>query len=133
MTNLAGTLRKIGRVLFILMWIPAAGTFFGMLGLPEGSYDWADLPLLVRVSLIALGVFGVGAMVLMFGSPLVGGLQDRALLQNGLDAQAAILEVQPTGMVINNYHYGVGLLLEVRPPGGAPFQARIERLVPVHL
>jgi hypothetical protein len=54
--------------------------------------------------------------------------QTRALLASGESAEATILNMWDTGMTIND-NPRVGLLLEVRPPGRAPFQVEMKRTI----
>ena len=111
------------------MWLPFITMFIGMLGLPNGSYDWAQLPLLARVSIIAAGSLMVASTVLLVGASVASSRANRALLANGQPAQATVLNIRDTGTTINNNPV-VRLVLEVQPPGGAPFQAETERLIP---
>ena len=52
------------------------------------------------------------------------------ILQNGIPAQATIRQVWQTGTFINN-NPQVGMQLEVRPPGGAPYVAQVNVVVPL--
>jgi len=126
---LSQRLRTISRLAFFLLWIPFITLFIGMAGMPNGSYDFAELPLLARVSLIGMGLFGGAAIILLLASFGLGSLSNRAVLARGLPAEAAILEIADTGTTINNDPL-VRLTLEVRPPGGPPFQAHTERVIP---
>ena len=79
-------MRRWGWRCFALAWIPFAGFFIGMSSMPEGSYDWVELPLLARVSMIAMGIlFGV-SMLLLIGASLAGGGENQKLLENGQPA-----------------------------------------------
>jgi hypothetical protein len=122
-------MRKWGWVCFRLMWLPFITLFIGMMRLPSGSYAWAQLPLLARVSIIAVVALMVPSTVLLVGAPIVSSRANRVLLEDGQPAQATILKVRDTGTTINNNPV-VRLLLEVQPPGGTPFQAETERLIP---
>jgi hypothetical protein len=51
-----------------------------------------------------------------------------AEIKNGITAPAKVLEVWDTGVSIND-NPQVGMLLEVTPPGGTPFQAKAKRVV----
>ena len=55
---------------------------------------------------------------------------DRSILQSGIPAQAKILSVQQTGVMVN-YQPQVELQLEITPPGGAPYQARTKAVIPI--
>jgi len=52
------------------------------------------------------------------------------ILQNGIPAQATIRQVWQTGTFINE-NPQVGMQLEVRPPGGAPYVAQVNAVVPL--
>ena len=123
-----GLLRRLGWLLFGLGWIPFAGIFIGMIGFPEGSYSWVQLPTLMRYSLIATGICFGFSMLLLIGSPLLGWWTNRRVLKQGRQAEAEILKIWDTGTTINDNPV-VGFRLEVRPITGAPFTADTERLV----
>jgi len=125
--------RKLGWLFFALMWIPFIGIFVGMSGMPEGSYDWGELPLITRYSLIAVGIFMALSMISLFGGMAFGASRNRSLLEHGQSAEATILEVKPTGTTVNNYYLGMSFLLDVQPLNEPPFQAWAERLVPMHM
>jgi hypothetical protein len=55
---------------------------------------------------------------------------NRTILQNGIPAQAMIRQVWQTGTFINE-NPQVGMQLEVRPPGGAPYVAQLNAVVPL--
>jgi len=50
--------------------------------------------------------------------------------QNGIPAQATIRQVWQTGTFINE-NPQVGMQLEVRPPGGAPYVTQLNAVVPL--
>lgn len=122
-------MRRWGWRCFALAWIPFVGIFIGMSKLPEGSYDWIELPLLARVSIIVAAVLFGASTLLLIGTALVGGIENRQVLENGQPAYAKVLEVSDTGTTINNDPL-VRFKLEVHPPGGAVFEAETERLIP---
>ena len=126
-------MRKLGWLFFKLMWIPFIGIFVGMIGMPNGSYDWLELPSLARFSILAVGIFTTISMILLLGSMLFGAAQNRALEENGQPAKATILNIEPTGQTVNDYYVGMSFLLDVQPPNETPFQARAEKLVPMHM
>ena len=51
-------------------------------------------------------------------------------MQNGISAQARIVSVQQTGVMVN-YQPQVAFQLEVTPPGGAPYQAQAKAVIPM--
>ena len=53
-----------------------------------------------------------------------------SILQNGIPAQATIRQVWQTGTFINE-NPQVGMQLEVRPPGGAPYVTQVNAVVPL--
>ncbi len=53
----------------------------------------------------------------------------RKLQRTGLPAEASILDIRETGWTVNNIYPVVKLRLEVRPPGGEPYQAEVQTLV----
>ena len=55
---------------------------------------------------------------------------NQSILQNGIPAQATIRQVWQTGTFINE-NPQVGMQLEVRPPGGAPYVAQVNVVVPL--
>jgi hypothetical protein len=55
---------------------------------------------------------------------------DPGILQNGIPAQATILNVQQTGVLVNHQPQ-VAFALEVRPPGDAPYQVRAKAIIPM--
>jgi len=129
----ARSMRKTGWIFFRLIWLPFIGIFVGMMGTPDGSYDWIELPLITRYSLVATGILMVLAMFFIFGSTLFSSVQNRELLENGQSAKATILNIEPTGTTVNDYYHGMSFLLDVQPLNEPPFQARVEKLVPMHM
>ena len=125
--------RRLGWICFTLMWIPFIGIFIGMAGMPEGSYDWVELPLVARISIVGAGVFFALSSVFLTGSMLLGAIQNRFLLANGQAATATIREIQSTGQTVNDYYVGMSFLLDVTPTTEPSFQARAEKLVPMHM
>lgn len=126
--NWPARLRRLGWICFGAMWIPFATMFVGLIGLPEGSYSWSELPLLARTSMLVGGVLAAAAVGLMVASPLTASLTNRSVLVSGLPAEATVLEINDTGMTINQSPV-VRMILEVRPPGGSPFRAETEQWI----
>ncbi|MGA9531790.1 MAG: hypothetical protein WBR18_03660 [Anaerolineales bacterium] len=125
---MASRLRRFGWIAFGLMWIPFIGIFIGMLGMPDGSYDWVELPMLARTSLIATGTLMAVSMLLIFGSPLLSWRSNSLLRKNGRKGEGIILDLQETGTTVNN-SYLVHIELEVHPMGEPSFVASTERLI----
>jgi len=122
-------LRMLSRVCFFLLWVPFVTLFIGMASLPSGSYDWVELPLLARYSIIGVGFFGVATAILLVASIVAGGAVNRATLARGRPAMATILQIIDTGTTINENPL-VRFVLEVQPPDGPSFQAQSERVIP---
>ena len=55
---------------------------------------------------------------------------DRSILQNGIPAQARIMSVQQTGVMVNDQPQ-ITFDLEVRPPGGIPYRAQTKAVIPL--
>jgi uncharacterized membrane protein YhaH (DUF805 family) len=115
-------LRRISRLSFLLMWIPFTTLFIGMIGMPEGSYAWAELPLLTRISLVAMGVCFVGAIGGLVGGQLARAYAARRIHARGRTAEATILNLWDTGTTINEQPV-LGLRLRVQPPDRPAFEA----------
>ena len=126
---LSSRLRKLGWIAFGLMWVPFAGIFIGMIGMPEGSYSWAELPPITRYSLIATGVLFLTTMLSFPGGLVVSYLGNRRVRAEGRRAEAEVLELYETGITINE-HPVVGFKLRVFPLSGPPFEAQTEQKVP---
>jgi hypothetical protein len=125
---MASKLRRFGWLVFALMWIPFIGIFVGMMGMPSGSYSWAELPPLARASMISTGVLMGLSMVTLLGSPLVSWRSNASLRKNGREGEAVILDLQETGTTVNN-SYLVHFELEVHPMGAPVFTAASEQLI----
>ena len=55
---------------------------------------------------------------------------NRGILQNGISAQARIVGVQQTGMMLNNQPQ-IEFVLDVQPPVGAPYRAQTKAIIPL--
>ncbi|MCP4540547.1 MAG: hypothetical protein GY832_25705 [Chloroflexi bacterium] len=55
---------------------------------------------------------------------------NRGVLQDGIPAQAKIVNVRQTGVMLNNQPQ-ILFDLEVQPPGGAPYQAQAKAVIPM--
>lgn len=56
-------------------------------------------------------------------------IRQEALMKNGVQAEATIVEVKETGMTVNEIYPLVKLVLEVRPPEGQPFRVETKELI----
>jgi hypothetical protein len=92
----------------------------------------SEMPPVAAAGLIGTGIFFALTMVLLIGSSLLSGLQNRGLQANGQPAEATILSIEPTGQTVNRYYVGLSFLLDVRPMSEPSFQARTEQFVPMH-
>ncbi len=126
--ELSSLMRRVGWICFIAMWVPFTGVFIGMIGLPSGEYAWAELPILTRYSMLATGGFFAATFIFLFGAPVVSWLNNRVVLDEGIAADAEILQIWDTGTTINN-HPVVRFLVRVRPEGEPEFDAEAEKLV----
>jgi hypothetical protein len=112
----------------MFMWIPFVTMFIGLIGTPSGSYDWIELPLLTRYSLLAVGIFFTATFFFLIGAPLVSWFTTRSILKTGKLAEAEILQIWDTGTTINNNPV-VRIRLEVRPRLHSIFEAETEKLI----
>ena len=143
--NLVSILRRVGWLLFILMWVPFTGIFLGMaeeFGNPGAQFakfvdqfipglltaHGSDMSLLTSISMIATFGMMFVAMGLLFGAPLLGGLLNRKVLRTGKPATARIVSVNDTGTYINHQPLA-HITLEVQRDDGSPFQAETERIL----
>lgn len=126
---MSSLMRRFGWLAFTLMWIPFIGIFLGMLGMPEGSYAWTELPILARYSMLATGALFALSMLGLIGAPLLSFVGNQRVLRGGELGEAEILDLHETGTTINE-HPLVGFKLRVHPLSGAPFEAETERVVP---
>lgn len=126
---LSSRLRKLGWIAFGLMWLPFAGILVGMIGMPDGSYAWAELPPLTRYSLVATAALFLITVVSLPGGLIINYLSNRRVLTNGRRAEAEILDLYETGTTINQQPV-VGFKLRVFPLSGPPFEAQTEQKVP---
>lgn len=120
--------RRLGWVLFGLMWIPFVGIFVGLFGFPEGSYSWAEPPRLTRFSLIGTGALFALSMLALVGTIPLGWLGNRRPLRRGQRGEGLIVDIYDTGMTVNQSPV-VGFELEVQPLSGPPFKATTEQLI----
>lgn len=131
MSNLPRIMRIAGWTIFTLMWIPFALMFLNM---PGGNRQYESLSELPAKMGLFLGItvgMSIIAMFLLFGSTAAGWLLERMALSKGEPGTAKILNIQPTGVRVNRYYYGMRFTLEVQS-FGETFQASVERLVPMH-
>jgi hypothetical protein len=129
--QLSNQMRKLGWKCFLVMWIPFTTLMISMAGLPEGSYSYAELPVLARYSLFLIGIFFVAAFALIFGAPVIPYLHTRRVRKHGQPAEAEVIDIQGTNTYINRRPL-VRLMLEVRPKVYPIFEAETEYLIPGH-
>ncbi|MFB1481702.1 SHOCT domain-containing protein [Corallococcus sp. RDP092CA] len=87
-------------------------------------------------ALLVLLIVVAGGMGLAFGPKagvlgLLGAGPERAVLEHGEPGEATVLEVRDSALRINRRSI-LQLLLEVRIPGRAPYQARVSKKLPAH-
>ena len=125
--NMVTLFRRVGWLLFILMWIPFVCIFagmaqeFGSAGQQFAEFVDGFIPGLLtargsepsQLTLIGMvATFGLmfAAMAFLFGGPLLGGLQNRKILRTGRPATARIADEL-------NKQYTLGYASS-RPPDG---------------
>jgi hypothetical protein len=123
------TLRRFSWLMFGLAWIPFTLIFVGMIGLPDGSYAWTELPLVTRIGLIGSGVMFALSMVGLIGAPIMGLISSQSVIRSGRKGQATIIDMQDTGTTINQNPL-VHFTLQVDPIDGPSFEAETEKIVP---
>lgn len=64
-----------------------------------------------------------------FKSVLGPEVEARKILENGIDAEATILEVKETGWTVNDIYYIVNFVVEVRPKDQPPYKAKIRGMI----
>ena len=116
--SIASSILVLGVVAYLLFAGPDAIHLTGR-SLPD-LWNSGDLmvPLIILVTVL------ISAAIML---PFLRILFPREI-KNGVTAQARVLKVWDTGVSINT-NLQVGLLLEVSPPGGTPFQAEGKTLV----
>lgn len=131
MSNIPRIMRGLGWLIFALMWIPFIFIFFNI---PNGSYTAQELMALGWKSLLPLVLtigMSVVAMLLLFGSATISWLLKQWVMARGETGTARIINMQPTGLRVNHYYYGMRFTLEVQSFSDT-FKADAERLVPMH-
>lgn len=143
--NVVAILRRVGVLLFVLMWIPFICIFagmaqeFGSAGIRFAQFVDQFIPgllnerggepsLLTLVSIVLTFGMMFAAMALLFGAPLLGGMLNRKILRSGRTATARILSMNDTGTYINRQPL-IHFTLEVQRGDGSPFQAETEKIV----
>ena len=121
-------MRRIGWICFFALWVPFSTFFIGMIGMPTGEYDWAELPVISRYSILAVGIFFFSSFIFLFGASIVGWYINRSIRAEGVLAEAEVINLQDTGTTINNNPV-VRLSLEVRPKNEPSFYADAEQLI----
>lgn len=126
--DLPKILMRSGWIFFGIMWVPFFTMFIGMIGMPSGSYEFSEVPALTRYSLIAVGVFGGGAFLFIFGGMFWQIFRASRVMKGGKQAPAEILDTWDTGTTVNNNPL-MGFELLVQPKDYPEFTARTEKLV----
>ncbi len=73
-------------------------------------------------------IFVAILLTLLFVRLAMRGGENKQALAAGQTAQAAVLKMWDTGWTVNG-NPRIGVLLEVRPPGGAPFQVEVQKVI----
>jgi hypothetical protein len=71
---------------------------------------------------------GITVFAIRFVRNRVG--PNRGILQDGIAAQARIVSVRQTGVMLNHQPQ-IAFELEVQPPGGAPYQVQAKAVIPM--
>ena len=109
---------SLGIVAFLLLWGPDHVELPGK-SLPELFENGDLVPIIVIPAALLITAFAVRPFLRTIFPPVI---------KNGVTTQAKVLKVWDTGVSIND-NPQVGLLLEINPFGGAPFQAEAKTLV----
>jgi hypothetical protein len=120
-------------------WVGKAGIVGGFIGLAVGlfvpiiailatpgsfsSKIWGLVFVLI-FAVVIIGVFGFA-----FGKVFGSQARQHALQKTGVAAEATITGLKETGLTVNEIYPIVKILLEVRPPGGQPYQAEVQTMV----
>jgi len=127
--KLARLMKRLGRLCFILMWIPFTTLMISVsTTTAPGDYAWSELPVLSQYSIMALMFFVIADVVFSVGGLVVGGVANRSVRARGRPASATVLRVWDTGTTINDDPL-VRLSLQVHPPDQPSFQAEAECII----
>lgn len=82
---------------------------------------------------IIIGIsFLVSIVIIVVVRKSVGNaMGDKKVLAGGTPGQAVVMNVQPTGMVVNEFYHQCSIGLRVTIPGGAPYDVVIRQLIPI--
>ncbi len=120
-------------------WLGKAGIIGGFIGIAVGIF----VPIIAILAtpgsmgskiggLVFVLIFGaviIGVFGFAFGKVFGSQAKQRELQKTGVAAEATITGLVETGMTINEIYPVVKILLEVRPPGGQPYQAEVRTMV----
>lgn len=105
-------------VLYAALAVAGTGMIFSIvMVILNNGWDWGTI-LLIAGSIVFTILVLVPFIKLLSG-------QD---IKNGVQAEATVIEIWDTGTTINDDPL-VGLLLEVHPPGMAPFQVKTKTII----
>jgi hypothetical protein len=88
---------------------------------------YIKVPILIVVIAFEAGFFAIFYFV--FKTTLGPVAEQQELLESGTPAEATILALEETGITVNKIYPVVKLTLEVRPPGGQPYQAQFQTMI----
>jgi hypothetical protein len=129
--KLAKQMRRWGWISFLVMGAGYLIFFIVMMTtMPYGGYNFDELPVIARYSLLVGLALTAPTLILIIGSNAARISANRALQKNGLRADARILSIKDTGTRINRSPV-IRLMLEVRPPNQPIFEAETERLLSI--
>lgn len=121
--------KRLSRRCFGLFWIPFTTMFIGMMGMPEGSYGWAELPLLTRISLVGMALCMACMVGFAVAAQVMRSRVHRRIEAEGVLGDATLVKTWETGTTINEQPV-VGMRVEIQPPHHGAFQTEITKLIP---
>lgn len=120
-------------------WVGKAGIIGGFIGITVGIFVPIIVLLVKPGSMgsktgglaltLVLAVIIIGVIAFAFGKVFGPMARQQALQKTGTPAEATITGLVETGLTVNNIYPVVKIQLEVRPPGGQPYQAEIRTMV----
>ncbi len=120
-------------------WLGKVGIIGGFIGAAVGiavpvivimTADGSQGGKLGKLALaLGLAVVIFGFVAFAFGKIFGGQARQRALQKTGVPAEATIIGLKETGLTVNEIYPVVKIQLQVRPPGGQPYQTEIRTMV----
>jgi hypothetical protein len=98
------------------------GLLGGLAGMIVAIIAWPLFGIIFTLVTVSIIYFSFRAALGPYG-------KRKALMKSGKPAEATILEVEDTGVTINEIYPLVKVRLQVRPPGGQPYEAETKMLI----